>query len=416
MKAALLTIGNEILNGQVVDTNAAWLAQSLLEMGVSVQEKWSVADDVEIIVEALERCTAKADIIITTGGLGPTKDDLTCEALARWMNVERVFHTETFDTLTKIFTSFGRVPGESHRIQCMLPAGVKILPNKNGTAPGMYFNFKGKHIISMPGVPFEMKVIFDPHVKELLIGLKQGPKRLSHTFNTVGEGETVLEELIKSTTDAAPSCIGFAFLPDIYKVRIRVDVDSDSNEDIEKYHEVLGAIRSTLKDYIVGENEINLEVAIGNVLKSRHWNMGTAESCTGGYISHLITSIPGSSDYFKGGIISYSNEIKQSNLNVSPDTLELHGAVSEQTVVEMAKGALAALNVPVSVAVSGVAGPGGGSVDKPVGLVWIAVADHTGNVVSKKIQLRRDRLLNIRAASNMALITLYRFLVDRQIA
>lgn len=412
MKAVVLTIGNEILNGQVVDTNAAWIAQGLLEIGIPVIEKWSVADEIQVIMEALDHCIEKADIVITTGGLGPTKDDLTSEALAKWMKVERVFHEDTFEKLTKTFASFGRIPTESHRIQCMLPGGVTVLPNINGTAPGMYFNFKGKHIISMPGVPFEMKVIFDPHVKELLIGLKKGPKRMSHTFNTVGEGETVLEDLIKHITQSVPSCISFAYLPDLYKVRVRVDIDSDTEEDVNAFLQVLAHIRLALKDYIVGENEVNLEVALGDILRARKWYLGTAESCTGGYISHLITSIPGSSDYFKGGIISYANEIKQTNLKVNSATLESYGAVSEQAVIEMAKGALSALNVNIAVAVSGIAGPGGGTGEKPVGLVWIAIADHTGKTFARKILLRRDRLLNIKAASNMALITLHRFLIN----
>ena len=412
MKAVLITIGNEILNGQVVDTNAAWLAQGLLEIGIPVQEKWSVGDEIEEITGALDRGTLKADVIITTGGLGPTRDDLTCEAIAGWMKVDRVFHTGTFEKLTKIFASLGRVPTDAHRIQCMLPEGVTILPNNNGTAPGMYFDVKGKHIISMPGVPFEMKAIFDPYVKELLNGLKKGPKRMSHTFNTVGEGETVLEDLIKNITNRAPNYIGFAFLPDIYKVRIRVDVDSESADHLKEYEKILEEIRVVLKDYIVGENENVLEIAIGNLVKGKKWELGTAESCTGGYVSHLITSIPGSSEYFKGGIISYSNELKQSKLNVASATLEKYGAVSEQTVKEMALGALTALNVNVAVSISGIAGPAGGTAEKPVGLIWIAVANAFGKVTTKKIQLRRDRLLNIRAASNMALITLYRFLSD----
>ena len=189
-------------------------------------------------------------------------------------------------------------------------------------------------------------------------------------------------------------------------------MDSESADHLKEYEKILEEIRVVLKDYIVGENDNVLEIAIGNLVKGKKWELGTAESCTGGYVSHLITSIPGSSEYFKGGIISYSNELKQSKLNVASATLEKYGAVSEQTVKEMALGALTALNVNVAVSISGIAGPAGGTAEKPVGLIWIAVANAFGKVTTKKIQLRRDRLLNIRAASNMALITLYRFLSD----
>ena len=194
MKAIILTIGNEILCGQVIDTNAAWLAQQLLAEGIAIREKWSVADDLDEIIEALDHSSKKADLIITTGGLGPTADDLTTEALSKYLKVDRFFHEDTYNQLTKIFASFGRVPMDSHRLQCMLPEGVTVLPNRAGTAPGMYCLNHGVHIISMPGVPFEMKAIFDPHVLNLLRSIKSGPKRSSHTFNTAGEGETVLED------------------------------------------------------------------------------------------------------------------------------------------------------------------------------------------------------------------------------
>ena len=412
MKAIILTIGNEILCGQVIDTNAAWLAQQLLAEGIPVKEKWSVGDELKDIIEALDHASKKGDLIITTGGLGPTADDLTCEALANYMHVERKFHESTFENLTRIFASFGRVPADSHKAQCMLPESVTILPNTAGTAPGMYFHYNGTHIISMPGVPFEMKAIFDPYVLQVLRKIKSGPRRSSHTFNTVGEGETVLEDLIKDITQSAPSNIGFAFLPDIYRVRIRVDLDSENEQDIATWHTIIDALRVRLAGVLVGENDVNLELAIGNILKQKQWMMSTAESCTGGFIAHLVTSIAGSSDYYKGSIIAYHNEVKENNLHVPSQTIELHGAVSEETVIAMAKGALTTLHADVSIAISGIAGPGGGTSEKPVGLVWIALANKDGKLTTKKLQLRRDRMLNIKAAATMALILLYRFLLD----
>ncbi|MGB2847358.1 MAG: nicotinamide-nucleotide amidohydrolase family protein, partial [Saprospiraceae bacterium] len=278
--------------------------------------------------------------------------------------------------------------------------------------PGMYFNFEGRHLISMPGVPMEMKAIFDPFVIELLKSVRTGPRRRSHTFNTIGEGETVLEDLLKVITANVPSNINFAFLPDIYKVRVRVDVDSDSNEDILLWEEIIGQVRSILAPCLAGENEVTLEVAVGNLLKQKNWMAGTAESCTGGYLAHMITSIPGSSDYFKGGMVAYSNSIKSEYLQVSQDILNQHGAVSEETVKAMAIGAIKQLKVDVAVSVSGIAGPGGGTPEKPVGLVWIGLANNKGKVMAQKIKLRRDRLNNIRAASIMALILMHRFLLD----
>lgn len=412
MKAILLTIGNEVLNGQVVDTNAAWLAQQLLAVGIPVLEKWSVGDDLTSIRDALTNAFTKSEIILTTGGLGPTADDLTSQALAEFMNLQRVFHTSTYEKIELLFKQLGRSPGPSHLEQARLPEGVNILPNSAGTAPGMHFLYQGKHLIAMPGVPFEMKAIFDPHVKQLLQSIKSGPSRFSHTFHTAGEGETFLEDKIADITRSAPDNIGFAFLPDLFKVRIRVDLDSDSDGDHLLYQNTIDQIRLRLSQYIVGEGDLTLEKAIGQLLLKKKWMMGTAESCTGGYIAQLLTSNAGSSEYYKGSVVAYHNQIKIEWLDVNSETLQSYGAVSEETVKEMASGAIRRLGVDIALAVTGIAGPSGGSIDKPVGTVWIGIADKSGKIKSKKIQLRRDRILNIQAASAMALILLFRFLMD----
>lgn len=411
MKAILLTIGNEVLNGQVVDTNAAWIAQQLLAQGVPVKEKWSVSDTIEAIRDGLTHSARRGELIITTGGLGPTADDLTCEALAQYMGVKRIFHEATFENLRKIFAGFHREPGLQHREQCTLPDGVTILPNSAGTAPGMYCKVNDVHIIALPGVPFEMKAIFDPHVIDLLREIKSGPRRISHTFNTVGEGETVLEELLRPITSALPTNVGFAFLPDIYRVRIRVDLDSESEADYQAWLSTLELVRTALKTYLVGENEITLEVAIGQLLQKRNWMLATAESCTGGYLAHLITSISGASMYYKGSIVAYHNAIKEGLLYVDKATLDEYGSVSEETVIAMAQGALKSLDTQVAVSISGIAGPGGGTASKPVGLVWLALADTNGRLKTYKINRSRDRSINIRGAAVMALILLHRFLL-----
>ncbi len=412
MKAILITIGNEVLNGQVVDTNAAWLAQQLLAEGIPVVEKWSVSDDIKAIVQALQQASGKGDIILTTGGLGPTADDLTSEAFAQFMHIPRVFHAPTYEKIETLFNQLGRLPGVSHLEQARLPEGVEVIPNSAGTAPGMHFLFNGKHFIAMPGVPFEMKAIFDPHVKNLLRSLNTGPSRFSHTFHTAGEGETFLEDLIKDITRQAPSNISLAFLPDLYKVRIRVDLDSDSLADQDIWTDIINQIRTRLAKFIVGEADLTLEKAIGRILTNKGWMLGTAESCTGGHIAHLITSNAGASDYYQGSIVAYHNQLKVNILKVNQDTLDQQGAVSEETVKAMAMGALDALKVDVALAVTGIAGPTGGSPEKPVGTVWICAAFKSGKFKTKKIQLRRDRLLNIQASSTMALIVLYRLLMD----
>jgi len=412
MKAILITIGNEVLNGQVVDTNAAWLAQELLAEGIPVIEKWSVSDDIQAIVQALQQASDKGDIILTTGGLGPTADDLTSEAFAQFMKIPRIFHAPTYAKIEILFNQLGRSPSDSHLEQARLPEGVDVIPNTAGTAPGMHFLYQGKHFIAMPGVPFEMKAIFDPHVKSLLRSVNSGPTRFSHTFYTVGEGETFLEDLIKDITRKASANIGFAFLPDLYKVRIRVDLDSNSKEDYDHWTAIINQIRDRLGKYRVGEGDLTLEKAIAQILTRKGWMMGTAESCTGGHIAHQVTSNAGASDYFKGSIIAYHNQLKVKYLGVNQTTLDSFGAVSEETVKEMALGALDALNTEVAVAVTGIAGPDGGTVDKPVGTVWICVALKSGKLKTKKLQLRRDRLLNIRASSTMALIMLYGILMD----
>lgn len=412
MKAILITIGNEVLNGQVVDTNAAWIAQQLLAEGIPVIEKWSVADDIQAIVQALQLASGKGDIILTTGGLGPTADDLTSEAFAQFMHIQRIFHAPTYEKIETLFNQLGRLPGVSHLEQARLPEGVEVIPNSAGTAPGMHFLFNGKHFIAMPGVPFEMKAIFDPHVKNLLRAFNAGPARFSHTFHTAGEGETFLEDLIKDITRQAPANISLAFLPDLYKVRIRVDLDSDLLADQDIWTGIINQIRSRLAKFIVGEGDLTLEKAIGRILISKDWMLGTAESCTGGHIAHLITANAGASDYFQGSIVAYHNQLKVNILKVDQGILDKYGAVSEETVKEMALGALDALKVDAALAVTGIAGPTGGSPEKPVGTVWICAALKSGKIKTKKIQLRRDRVLNIQAASTMALIVLYRLLMD----
>ena len=275
----------------------------------------------------------------------------------------------------------------------------------------MYCKVNDVHIIALPGVPFEMKAIFDPHVIDLLREIKSGPRRISHTFNTVGEGETVLEELLRPITSALPTNVGFAFLPDIYRVRIRVDLDSESEADYQAWLSTLELVRTALKTYLVGENEITLEVAIGQLLQKRNWMLATAESCTGGYLAHLITSISGASMYYKGSIVAYHNAIKEGLLYVDKATLDEYGSVSEETVIAMAQGALKSLDTQVAVSISGIAGPGGGTASKPVGLVWLALADTNGRLKTYKINRSRDRSINIRGAAVMALILLHRFLL-----
>ena len=403
MKVNIITIGDEILIGQTIDTNSAWMGQYLNEMGAQIHSILSIRDELEEIKEAIQRSFESADVVLMTGGLGPTKDDVTKKAIADYFNVEMTFHQPTYDRILRLFEKWGRKSTEAHRLQCFMPANADLLHNKMGTAPGMWFDYNGKVLVSMPGVPYEMKYLVENQVAKRLV--KQFPLSpiVHKVIQTVGEGESRIAKRIEHIEEGLPPHIKLAYLPNLGRVRLRLTATGADKATLEKEIEPhFLAIKEAIPELIFGEGAINLETAIGKLLLKSNLTLGTAESCTGGYIAHMLTSISGSSRYYHGSIVAYDNSIKTNVLKVKPETLETHGAVSEQTVIEMAKGAVDLLNTDLAVAVSGIAGPGGGTEEKPVGTVWMAVSDGERSQ-TRLIRAGKDRVKNIQYASVYAL-------------
>ncbi|MCO6477690.1 MAG: competence/damage-inducible protein A [Phaeodactylibacter sp.] len=412
MKVHLITVGDEILIGQVIDTNSAWMARQLNLAGARIAGISSVGDDEGEIEHALEEALKQADAVLMTGGLGPTKDDITKKTLAKFFGVELEFHEPTYGRILRFFERLGRTATPAHRQQCFMPVNATLLLNKMGTAPGMWFEHKGKVIVSIPGVPYEMEYLMEHEVIPRLKRFFPGLPIAHRTILTAGEGESKIAERLEYLEEELPPYIKLAYLPNLGQVRLRLSGslpdESALNRELDFYAQ---KIRETLGSLIFGAETDRLEAAIGRMLQEQGKMLVTAESCTGGYLAHLITSVPGSSNYFKGSIIAYSNEVKMKQLKVSPQTLETHGAVSEQTVAEMVKGAVELLEADVAVAVSGIAGPGGGSPEKPVGTIWMAVGNGE-KVLTRRIYAGKDRLKNIEYSSSHALNFVRQFLLQ----
>ncbi len=411
MKAEIITIGDELLIGQVIDTNSAWMARELNMVGIQVSQITSIADDHEHILKAMSEASTRADIIITTGGLGPTRDDITKLALCDFFKTHLIFHQQSYENIERIFTLRGYALTELNRKQAEVPATCEALLNENGTAPGMWFRYNGKIFISLPGVPFEMKALMTNHVLPLIKPLSN--KVIIHkTILTQGVGESFLADKIKNWETALPPHIKLAYLPQPGIVRLRLTAIGTSAESLqEELDEKVMLLYSTIAEYIFGEDEESLESIVGQLLKDHNLTLATAESCTGGYIAHLITSIAGSSAYFAGSIISYSNDVKVTMLGVNPGTIEDNGSVSKEVVTEMAEGVKKKLNTDCSIAVSGIAGPDGGTVDKPVGTVWIAVSTPYTGTITKRFLFGEHRERNIRRSALAALDLLRKQLV-----
>lgn len=397
--AELLTIGDEILYGQIVDTNSQWMSVELDKIGIKVVRKTTVGDLESEILTAFAEAEKRADVILITGGLGPTSDDLTKPCLAKYFNCELKMHDEALAEVTEFFKSRGRELTELNRQQAALPTACIKITNAIGTAPGMWFDKGDKVFMSMPGVPHEMKKMMTELVLPRLAKKYQLPVIHHKVIRTIGIGESFLAEKIAAWENALPSHIKLAYLPSLGEVKLRLtgfgtslpQLESETKQLIEELKEFVG-------QFIYGYGDDPIEVVLGRTLRERKLTLSIAESCTGGYLSHLITSVPGSSEYFLGTMIPYAYEIKMRQLGVKPETLEKHGAVSEPTIVEMANIVRAKFSTDIGVATSGIAGPGGATPDKPVGTVWIAYSDKH-QTVTKKLQLTKDRMLNIKLAS-----------------
>ncbi|MEJ1240515.1 competence/damage-inducible protein A [Chryseolinea sp. T2] len=405
--AELLTIGDELLYGQILDTNSQWMSVALSDAGIKVVRKTTVGDIESEIMTAFAEAESRVDIVLITGGLGPTNDDLTKPCLSRYFNCELAIHEEALAEVTEFFRSRGRELTEVNRQQAALPVCCTKITNAIGTAPGMWFERNGKVFMSMPGVPHEMKRMMTDIVIPKLKTTFETPVIHHKVIRTIGIGESFLAEKIKDWEDGLPPHVKLAYLPSLGEVKLRLTSLGASFETLRDEAEDLTAkLRTRVNQFIYGYGEDPIEVVIGRTLSERGLTISVAESCTGGYLSHLITSVPGSSSYFLGSIIPYAYDIKMRELGVRPETLEKFGAVSEETISEMANLVRARFNTSIGVATSGIAGPGGATPEKPVGTVWIAYSDKN-KLVTRKLQLSTDRALNIRMAS-VAVLNLIR--------
>ncbi|MES2265717.1 MAG: competence/damage-inducible protein A [Bacteroidota bacterium] len=412
MLAEIITIGDEILIGQIVDTNSAWMAQKLNEEGIRVKQISSVSDDKQHILKALAEAAQRADIILITGGLGPTKDDITKLTIAEYFGVGLVLNNDALQNVEDIFKRYNRPLLEVNRKQAEVPANCEIILNNNGTAPGMWFNVGGKIYVSMPGVPFEMKYMMEEAVIPKLKQTLKLPVIIHKTILTAGEGESFLADKIADIENDLPPNIKLAYLPKMGQVRLRLSAYGDGEASLQNKLEAFAArIVERVGANVVATEDIPLEKVILNYMAQRGLTLSVAESCTGGYVSHLLTQHEGSSQVFLGGAVTYSNDLKENVLGVKNETLYQFGAVSEQTATEMAEGALRQFKSDFSVAITGIAGPGGGSEDKPVGTVWIAVAK-AGKTVAKKFTFGNKRLQNIERSAVGAFFMLNTFMKE----
>jgi len=412
--ASIITIGDELLIGQVIDTNSAWMAQELNKWGIPLKRRVAIGDSREEILKTLEEESTLADIILITGGLGPTADDITKPVLCEYFGGKLVVDEGALANVKNIFEKILNRPMiERNLKQAEVPDVCTVIQNKRGTAPGMWFEKDGKVFVSMPGVPHEMKGMMTDDVLPALPKHFKLTNILHRTMLTAGLGESFLAERIKDYEAALPSFIKLAYLPNYGMLRLRLTAMGDDKEKLaSELDRQFALLLNQLTDVLVTDEDLPLPHVVSKILKERGKTLSTAESCTGGYIAHLITSQAGSSEYYKGGVVSYANSIKEDVLQVPPQILEATGAVSEATVIAMVKGALELAKTDFALATSGIMGPGGGSVEKPVGMVWVAVGNRE-NIIAKQFNFRFDRQRNIELTANNALNLLRKFILEQ---
>ena len=413
--ASIITIGDELLIGQTIDTNSAFIAQELNKIGVWVRRRVAVGDVYDEIWNALDEESKESDTIIITGGLGPTADDITKPLLCNYFGGKLVVNEEVLTHVKYLFEKIYRRPGpilERNLKQAEVPDVCTVLHNARGTAPGMLFHKDRRVFISLPGVPHEMKGLVTSEVIPRLLNEFRMPAIVHKTVFTAGQGESVIAELLKDFEPALPEHIKLAYLPNYGMVKLRLTAKGNSKAEVEtEMQPYFEKLQDLVKEYLVTNEDEGLEIVVGKLLKAKNKTMGTAESCTGGYIAHLITSVAGSSAYYKGSVVSYDNTVKENLLGVQHEILMSAGAVSKETVIQMANGAVQTLKVDYALATSGIMGPGGGSEDKPVGTVWIAVASKE-KTETLKLNLRFDRQRNIAMTAANALNFLRKFILS----
>lgn len=406
MKAEIIGIGDEILIGQVVDTNAVWISQHLNSLGVRVVEMVTVADEAGQIISTLDRYVGKIELIIMTGGLGPTKDDITKETLASYFDSKMVVHPQVLDRIRLYFKERGRTLIESNLRQADVPEKCRVLMNHQGSAPGMWFEKDSTILISLPGVPYEMKGIMQDHVFPEIQSRVEVPYIVHKTIMTQGVPESYLAATIRHWEAELPDCIKLAYLPRPGIVRLRLTAVDKCAIDAEQLLKInIDKLLNIIPQHIFGYDDISLEESLGLLLKERNLTLATAESCTGGNIARLITSIPGSSAYYAGSVVAYNNQIKTDVLGVDKGIIEERGAVSQEVVEQMALGIMNLYGTECAIATSGIAGPDGGTMEKPVGTIWVCVA-YGSKIHAKKFRFSgsRDRIIDQTSYSGMQLL------------
>jgi nicotinamide-nucleotide amidase len=409
----IITIGDEILIGQTVDTNSAWMGNELNLMGIRINRITSVSDNKGEIITSLDEALSRTEVVLMTGGLGPTSDDITKETLTGYFGGKLVMDNEVLENVTDRLRRRNLQMNENNRRQAMVPDNCKVLRNLTGTAPGMLFEKNGKIVVSMPGVPHEMKHIMKEHVLPLLAVRLPGGVIVHKNIMTYGVAEAILAERLETFENELPGEIRLAYLPAYGVIKLRLTaVGSDEKKIRESIKEQVAKLYEIIPDVIYGEDEVMLEEVVGKLLNDNNLTVSTAESCTGGKIASLITSVPGSSGWFRGSVVAYDNSIKTGVLGVSKETLRIYGAVSAETAGEMARGARRLMGTDYAVAVTGIAGPTGGTADKPVGTVWIAIDSARGLLTEKQI-FADNRQINISRSSYGALNLLRKQIVSR---
>jgi nicotinamide-nucleotide amidase len=399
MQAEIITIGDEILIGQIVDTNSAWMSKELNAIGISVNRITSISDTKEAIDSSLEEAMSRVDLVLMTGGLGPTNDDITKKTLSDYFACELVQDDGLYAKIEERLARYKIGMNAFNREQALVPDGARIITNNFGTAPCMWFTRDTKHVISMPGVPFEMKNIMAFEILPKLSEEFDCPHVLHQTIMVQGLGESVLAEMLQDWEANLPSVVKLAYLPSPGVVRLRMSLIGEDEAELKAIvEEQIESLKEILGERIFAFNDEQIEKVIANLLLDKKKTLATAESCTGGNMAHLLTAMAGSSAYFQGSVVAYSNEVKANVLGVNSNSLEEFGAVSQEVVEQMASGVIKAIGTDYGIATSGIAGPDGGTEEKPVGTVWIAVASKD-KVISEKFVFSKERGRNIRMAS-----------------
>jgi len=403
MNSEIITIGDELLIGQIVNTNASFIAAELNLSGIRVNRITTIADSREDIISALQSVADTTDLVLITGGLGPTNDDITKKTLCEFFDSHLVMNEKALADITEMFRIRGWAVSEPNRKQAELPHNCRAIRNTEGTAPGMWFTKNNRHFISMPGVPFEMKKMLTAEILPELNKSGLLKPFIHKTVLTIGIGESALAERIKDWEDHLPSHIKLAYLPEPGIVKLRLSsYAADIANPLQAIDNEIAKLLKIIPGLVFGYNKDSIQAAIGRMLKERNVSLSTAESCTGGTIAEMITSVAGSSAYYKGSVVAYDNAVKTESLGVDENLISTHGAVSEEVVRAMAKGVKEKLHTDYAISTSGVAGPDGGSIEKPVGTTWIAVATPK-HIIAEKFLLGDDRERNIRRASIFAL-------------